>query len=125
VAASGDRVVTAGGTVGTAATRAVFAYQPANRAIRRIATLPKALTHSSAASLHGTVFLLGGRGPLQGTQTRRILAIDPGTGRVRKAGRLPRALSDAGAAAVSGAILIAGGRDATGPRSDVTKLVPR
>ena len=72
------------------------------------------------------VYLLGGRGALQGTQTRRILSIDPRSGRVRSAGRLPTALSDTGAAPVAGGILLAGGRDAAGAaRSDVARLVPR
>jgi N-acetylneuraminic acid mutarotase len=88
--------------------------------------LPRPLTHSSAATLNGTVYLLGGRGALQSTQTARILAIDPKTGQVRKAGRLPRAVSDAGAATVGGHILLAGGRDAAGAaRDDVLRLVPR
>jgi N-acetylneuraminic acid mutarotase len=126
VATAGDEIVIAGGTVGTAANSAVYAFTPANHGVRRIARLPKPLTHSSAAALGGTVYLLGGRGPLQGTQTRRILAIDPRTGRVRKAGRLPRAVSDAGAATVPGGIVLAGGRDASGSvRGDVFKLVER
>jgi N-acetylneuraminic acid mutarotase len=88
--------------------------------------LPRPLTHSSAASLSGVVYLLGGRDAAQGTQTRRVLAVDPRTGRVRRAGRLPRAVSDAGAAAVPGAILLAGGRDAAGtPIADVVRLVVR
>jgi N-acetylneuraminic acid mutarotase len=126
VATAGDEIVIAGGTIGTAASRSVYAFTPANRRVRRIARLPRPLTHSSAATLNGTVYLLGGRAALQGTQTARILAVDPRTGKVRNAGRLPRAVSDAGAATVAGAILLAGGRDAAGAaRDDVLRLVPR
>jgi hypothetical protein len=125
VAVAGDEIVIAGGTIGTAASPAVYGFTPANRGLHRIARLPKPLTHSSAATLGGTVYLLGGRGALQGSQTRRILAIDPKAGTVRKAGRLPRPVSDAGAAAVPGGIVLAGGRDAAGPVADVLRLVAR
>jgi hypothetical protein len=125
VAVAGDEIVIAGGTVGTAASPAAYAFTPANRRVHRIARLPKPLTHSSAATLDGTVYLLGGRGAIQGTQTRRILAIDPKSGTVRRAGRLLRPVSDAGAAAVPGGIVLAGGRDAAGPVADVVRLVAR
>ncbi|MEA2441351.1 MAG: hypothetical protein QOH76_2775 [Thermoleophilaceae bacterium] len=126
VAAAGGKVLIAGGSVDTTASRSVYVFDPAAATVRRIARLPRPLTHASAATLGDTVYVIGGRGAAQGTQTRRILAIDPGSGRVRKAGRLPRGLSDAGVAAVPGAILLAGGRDAAGrPRSEVLRLEPR
>jgi N-acetylneuraminic acid mutarotase len=123
VAAAGDTIVIAGGSVDVSATRAVYAFDPANRALHRIATLPRPLTHSSAATLNGVVYLLGGRGAAQGTQTRRVFAVDSRTGRVRSAGHLPRPVSDAGAATVPGGILLAGGRDTAGAvRSEVVRL---
>jgi N-acetylneuraminic acid mutarotase len=128
VAAVGSEIVIAGGTVGVQASRAVYAFDPARRTVRKIANLPRALTHSSAAALGGIVYLLGGRGANQGSQTRRIVAIDPRSASVREAGVLPRALSDAGAAAVAGGtrIVLAGGRDASGQvRAEVLTLVPR
>jgi N-acetylneuraminic acid mutarotase len=123
VAAAGDTIVIAGGSVDASASRSVYAFDPANRALHRIATLPRPLTHSSAATLNGVVYLLGGRGAAQGTQTRRVIAVDPRTGRVRSAGHLPRPVSDAGAATVPGGILLAGGRDTAGAvRSEVVRL---
>jgi N-acetylneuraminic acid mutarotase len=126
VASAGGKLVIAGGTTGTTADRAVYEFDPATRAVRRIAILPHPLTHAAAAALGDAVYVLGGRGGTLGTQTREVLSIDLRSGRVRRAGRLPRALSDAGAATVSGAIVLAGGRDAAGGvRAEVLKLAPR
>jgi N-acetylneuraminic acid mutarotase len=126
VAVAGSQIVIAGGSVGTSASRSVYAFDPARATVRKIARLSHPLTHSSAATLGGIVYLLGGRGANQGTQTRRVLAIDPASGRVHTAGHLPRAVSDAGAVAVPGAILLAGGRDSAGQvRSEVLRLEPR
>jgi N-acetylneuraminic acid mutarotase len=126
VAATGGRVVIAGGSAGIRASRSVYVFDPARPGVRKLARLPRGLTHSSAAALGGIVYLMGGRGADQGSQTRRVLAIDPRSGAVRDAGRLPRAVSDAGAAPVRGGILLAGGRDAAGRvRGEVVRLEPR
>jgi N-acetylneuraminic acid mutarotase len=104
----------------------VYEFDPGAASVRRIATLPSAVTHAAAAALGNAVYVLGGRGSVLGTQTRRITSIDLRTGRVRTAGGLPRALSDAGAAAVGSAIVVAGGRDSSGSvRSEVLRLEPR
>jgi Kelch motif len=112
VASAGGRLIVAGGTVGTSASRDILAF--ANGSVRRIGRLPSALTHAAAATLRGRVYLFGGRGAALGTQRRTILAIDPATGRVRRAGRLPVGLSDLGAATVGGRVLLVGGRDRAG-----------
>jgi hypothetical protein len=127
-AAPGGRIVIAGGSTGTSASRAVYSFDPAaaGAPVRRIATLPRPLTHASAATLGGVVYVIGGRGAAPDSQSRRLLSIDLGSGRVRAAGLLPRALSDTGVAAVRGAIVVAGGRDSSGrARSEVLRLDPR
>lgn len=118
VAASGGRLIMAGGTNGITDSRAVYSFDPQSGDLARIGRLPHPLAHAAAASLAGVVYVLGGRGPLDGTQTSSILAIDPRSGRVTHAGRLPVALSDAGAATVGRQILLAGGREPSGTLSD-------
>ncbi|MEA2467480.1 MAG: hypothetical protein QOJ57_1606 [Thermoleophilaceae bacterium] len=126
VAAAGNRLVIAGGSTGTSASRAVYAFDPAAGAVKRIATLPRPLTHAAAATLGGFVYVIGGRGATLTSQTAAIRAIDARTGRVTTAGRLPRRLSDAGAVSARGSIVLAGGRDAAGQvRSEVLRLEPR
>jgi N-acetylneuraminic acid mutarotase len=127
VAPAGDEIVIAGGSVGIRASRAVYAFDPAKGSVRKVANLPRGLTHSTGVAVGGTVYLLGGRGANLGSQTRRVVAIDPRTGAVRRAGALPHALSDAGAAAVArNSIVLAGGVDSGGTvRSEVFTLEPR
>jgi hypothetical protein len=64
------------------------------------------------------VYVIGGRGSVQGTQTTQILAVDPASGRVTPGGTLPLALSDSGAAVLGPAIVLVGGREASGTVSD-------
>ena len=118
VTAIGGRLVIAGGTTGEDATADVYAFDPATAHVAKIAVLPQTVTHAAAAALNGYVYVIGGRGAVQGTQRTAILAIDPRSGRVVHAGRLPTALSDAGAAALGNTILVAGGREAGGGLSD-------
>jgi N-acetylneuraminic acid mutarotase len=118
VAASGGRLIVAGGTVGVAASRDILAFDPARGAVRRIGRLPSALTHAAAAALHGSVYVFGGRGAELTSQRRSILAIEPASGRVRRAGSLPAALSDMGATADGQGVLLVGGKDAGGTVHD-------
>ena len=80
--------------------------------------LPRELTHATGAALGNRMYVIGGRGGVQGTQTSAILSVDPATGRVRPAGRLPVGLSDAGAATIGGVVMVAGGRQSDGVLSD-------
>ena len=97
VAATGSRVIIAGGSteaVGSTeahASRAILSFDPSTGRVTRIGSLPAPLTHSSAASLGGMVYVIGGRGSAPDSQTAAILAIDPANGRVRHAGALVRA----------------------------------
>jgi YVTN family beta-propeller protein len=111
VAAAAGRVVIAGGSLpdGTAS-RAVYVFDPATHAVRRLGSLPVPTTHAAAAALGNRVLLIGGRSAAPNTPTRQIVAIDPKQGRIRPAGRLPQPVSDAAAAALGRGVIVAGGR---------------
>jgi hypothetical protein len=123
VAVAAGRLVIAGGSTPTGASRDVFALNLAGGgAPVRIGRLPHPLTHAAAGVLGSTVYVIGGRGDALGTPTASILAIDSASGRVRSAGRLPRALSDLTAVSQPGAIELFGGRTATATVGSVGRL---
>jgi hypothetical protein len=130
VTASGSRLIVAGGSteaVGSTeahASSAILSFDPSTGRVSQIGSLPHPLTHASAASLGGVVYVIGGRGSLPGTQTSAILAIDPDSGRVRRAGALAQPLSDAGIATVGEGIVLAGGTSTTGTQSSIFELMP-
>jgi hypothetical protein len=123
VAADSGHLIIAGGTSGDVATREVFSFDPAAGRVTRLARLPRPLTHASAVTLGAVVFVIGGRGSLEGTQVGGILAIDPLRRSVSAAGSLPVRLSDTGAAPVPGGALVVGGRGPGGKLSDQTYLL--
>ena len=111
VAAADGRVVVAGGSLPDgSASRAVYAFDPRSRSIRRIGSLPAATTHAAGATFRGKALVIGGRGAQSGTATARIVSVDPLLRRIRPAGRLRAALSDTSAAAVDGTVFVAGGK---------------
>ena len=114
-----------GGSTPTGASNAVYSFDPTTGRVRRIGSLPRPITHGSAATLGASVYLVGGRGDLLNAQTSTVWAIDPQSGRVRVAGRLPTALSDTGVLTIGGVIVVAGGLDPGGATmSAVGELVP-
>ena len=113
----GGRLIIAGGTSGDQATREVYSFDPADARVRELGLLPRPVTHAACAALGGRVYVIGGRGAVQGSQTAEIVAVDPASGRVRLAGRLPTPLSDAGAATIGAVVMLAGGRQSTGALS--------
>jgi N-acetylneuraminic acid mutarotase len=125
VAAIGGKLVIAGGSTPSAASRDILELDPAGGGVRRIGQLPRTLTHAAAVPLGRYVYVIGGRGATPGTPADRIFAVDPATGHVTAAGRLPRPLSDVSAAAIGNAILVAGGRDTSGARAEILQLEPR
>lgn len=126
VAAAGQRLMISGGTSGLAARREVFSFDPGTGAVTQIALLPRPLTHAGAATLHGVVYVIGGRGSDLSSQRSEVLAINPRSGAVTRAGALPGGLSDAGVTTVGNRILIAGGVDAAGStRAEVLEMTPR
>jgi N-acetylneuraminic acid mutarotase len=125
VAAVGGRLMIAGGTSGVTPQRAILAFDPATRRVTTVGRLPAALTHASAASLGGALYVVGGRSGSSGGQTTAILAVDPSTGAVRRVGRLPVALSDTSAVPIGREVLLLGGRDASGrARDDAYGIAP-
>jgi hypothetical protein len=114
VAAVGRTILIAGGTSGTAAERAVLRFDPQTGAVRRIAMLPKPLTHAAGAALGGRFYVVGGRGAALGDASRAVWSVDPASGRISFAGRLPVALSDTGAASSRDRVVVMGGRDRGG-----------
>src|SRR5439155_1172458 len=89
VTAVDGRIVIAGGSppFGTAS-RAVLAFDPSSRRVRRIGLLPSPTTHAAAATLGDVAYVLGGRGATPGTPLDRIVAVDPDRKLVRQAGTL-------------------------------------
>jgi hypothetical protein len=117
-------VIIAGGSQEATAGDEILSFDPATGAVAPIGRLPAGLTHATAATLGSTVFVVGGRGGVAGSQTATVLAIDPRSGLVRRAGRLPVGISDAAAVTSQGAIVVAGGRTAAGPQAGVFRLRP-
>jgi YVTN family beta-propeller protein len=123
VTSAGGAVIVAGGTSGARATRAILRFDPATGHVRRIGSLPHALTHAAAVSVGARVYVIGGRGDDLASQRATIFSVDPRSGRVTRAGRLPVALSDLGAAATPGGALLVGGRDRQGrARAEMWRL---
>jgi N-acetylneuraminic acid mutarotase len=124
VAASGSKVIIAGGSTETGTSRAVLSFDPATGQVTRIGSLPHPLTHASAASLAGALYVIGGRGSAPESQTAAILAIDPGSGHVSRVGDISQPLSDAATATEGGRIILAGGQSTTGTQSSIIELTP-
>jgi YVTN family beta-propeller protein len=122
VAAVGNRLVVAGGSLenGTASD-AVLEYVPGGR-VTRIGRLPAPTTHAAAAALGNTAFIIGGRGASTGTPTDQIVAVDVGTKRIRSGGTLPTALSDLAAVTIGSDVLVAGGRSLSGTQASIYTL---
>jgi YVTN family beta-propeller protein len=111
-AAADGRVVIAGGSLPSGgASRAVFSFDAASGAVRRIGSLPGPTTHAAAVALADRAFVIGGRGATLGTPTDRIVAVDPDGAEIQPAGRLAAPLSDLAAATVGDRIVLVGGRD--------------
>ncbi|MDE3134411.1 MAG: hypothetical protein KGL15_10115, partial [Acidobacteriota bacterium] len=120
------RVLIAGGSTPSAASRAIFSFDPRTGAVTRIGTLPQPVTHGELAPLGQFAYLVGGRGNGTSSQTARIFAIDPTSGKVTPAGRLPAGLSDAALLPEPRALLLIGGLESSGSVSDqVAELLPK
>ena len=122
VAVAGSRLVVAGGSTPSGASREIFALDLSSGRVMHLGRLPRPVTHAAIGVIGSTVYLIGGRGDALGTPTASILAIDPASGAVRSAGRLPRALSDLTAVSQPGAILVYGGRTASATVSSIGRL---
>jgi N-acetylneuraminic acid mutarotase len=108
VAASGRSIYVFGGQTGSGVqTDAIQRIDVASGDAATVGHLPTALSHASAATIGGRVYVLGGSHG--GKPTDRILSFDPATGRARIAGHLPTAVSNAAAAVVGGVAYLVGG----------------
>ena len=125
VAAAGGRLIIAGGTSVDGASDEIWSYDPADRAVVQIGSLPDPVTHASAVTVGGRVYLIGGRGSVSGAQTAAIVEIDPRTALAAIVGSLPKPLSDAAVALDGGRIIVAGGQGSGGAvRATVLSLTP-
>jgi len=114
VASAGGKVVVAGGTVGTSATDAVYAFDPLTKQVKRVGRLPAPTTHAAAAGVGNEVFVFGGRAGTLNSQRATVVAVDPQRRRIRRAGHLPAMLSDLAAVSTTKGVLVLGGRDPQG-----------
>jgi outer membrane protein assembly factor BamB len=114
VAAVAGRLLIAGGTTASGVSDAILSYDPASGTVLQVGVLPGPLTHASAVTLGGRVYVVGGRHAVSGAQTAQIIEIDPVSAVATVVGELPRPLSDAAVARVHGHIVVAGGEDAAG-----------
>jgi N-acetylneuraminic acid mutarotase len=125
VAAVGGRLIIAGGTGADGLSDAIWSYDPADHAVVQVGALPSPVTHASAVSFGGLVYLIGGRGSVSGQQTDAIIAIDPKTALASVVGTLPKPLSDAAVAVAGGQIVVAGGQASGGAaQRTVLSLTP-
>lgn len=126
VAAVGNRIVVAGGSLESgAASDTVLEFLPATGRVARIGRLPAPTTHAAAATLGDTAYVIGGRAAVRRTPTARIVAVQPLRRRVRVAGALLSPRSDLAAAPLGRRILLAGGTGAAGTEATLSELVPR
>jgi N-acetylneuraminic acid mutarotase len=124
-ATANGQILVVGGSAPTAATSAIYRFDPASGRVQQIGRLPHPITHAGAAALGSTVYLVGGRGDSVDAQTAAIWAIDPVTGAVHAAGHLPTALSDTGVLTVGKGIVVVGGLSPSGATaSGVGQLLP-
>ena len=124
VTAIDGAVLIVGGTTPSGASDAILRFDPLTGSVKQIGRLAQPITHAGAAPLGSSVYLIGGRGDLLGSQVANVWSIDPVTGTVRPAGHLPQPLSDAGIFTIGDAIIVAGGRTAAATQSAVGELVP-
>jgi hypothetical protein len=128
VAANGGQLLIAGGTIEGGASDAVLRFTPPAGAgegtVSHIGTLPNPLTHASAATVGGRVYIVGGREQVSGAQTAAVLTVDPSSGAVQRVGTLPQPLSDAAVLAQGGRVLVLGGESPAGTQSAVLALTP-
>lgn len=122
VASLGERIYAFGGeSVRGAAGDAIQEVDPKAGTASVVGHLPQAVSHASAISLGGSIYVLGGEA--DGSPTDRIWRFDPAAGAVTSAGRLPQP-NAGGAAATVGTTgyLIGGTSDGETPVGTVVNL---
>jgi YVTN family beta-propeller protein len=125
VAASGPRLVIAGGTLPDgSASSDVFVFDTRTHALRRVRSLPRSTTHAAAAALGPVVLVLGGRGTAPASVSRTIVAVDPVRGTTRRAGLLRTARSDLAAVTLGRRVLLVGGHGRAGTLAALSWVAP-
>jgi N-acetylneuraminic acid mutarotase len=122
VAALGGRIYAFGGqTASGSPSDAIQEVDPGAGTAKVIGHMPAAVSHASAVTLGGDIYVLGGES--SGSPTARVWRFQPGRNTVAPAGRLPHPISG-GAATVVGtsAYLIGGTGGGETPLSSVVKL---
>ena len=89
---------------------------------RIVGHLPTPLAHAMAASVHGTIFVLGGSAP--NGPSSSIRRFDPADGRSHPTGTLSDPLTDAAVASIGSTIYLLGGISGA-PLSTITGIEPR
>lgn len=108
VASLGDKVYAFGGELADGSeTDAIQEYDIATERSVTAGHLPDAVSHASAVSFHGAIYLLGGR--IRGSASDRILRFDPARNVAVRAGRLPQPVFDGAAAVVGDRAYLLGG----------------
>lgn len=126
VAASGDRIfviggATSGGESAGVDTNVVQQIDVRTGQVTVLAHLPATLSHASAVTLGGQIYVLGGH--VGGRWSDQVARLDPATGGLQVVGHLPRAVSDAAVTVVdSTAYLLGGERAPSTPVADVVAL---
>jgi hypothetical protein len=113
VAALPDKIYVFGGELGSGHdTNEIQEYDIATERSVVAGRLPGPVSHASAITLEGTIFLLGGR--VGGAGTDRIYRFDPARNAVTPAGRLPQPVYDGAAGALDNRAFLIGGIGGSG-----------
>jgi N-acetylneuraminic acid mutarotase len=125
-AASGDRVfvvggATSGGESAGVDTNVVQQVDVRTGQVSVLARLPATLSHASAVTLGGQIYVLGGH--VGGRWSDQVARLDTTTGALTVVGHLPRAVSDSAVTVVGNtAYLLGGERAPSTPVADVVLL---
>jgi Kelch motif len=104
----GDKIYVFGGELGDGSdTSEIQEYDLATERAVVAGHLSDAVSHASAVSLDGTIYVLGGR--INGTASDRILRFDPARNVAVPAGRLPQPVFDGAAGTFGGRAYLLGG----------------
>jgi N-acetylneuraminic acid mutarotase len=122
IAASSKTLYLFGGVADAAGhdTNAIQALDTATGAITQVAQLPTPVSHASAISLGGKIYVLGGF-VNNSTLSDQILRFDPTTKTTTAVGKLPYPVSDAAAITINGKGYLVGGESTQ--RNPLTSII--
>ena len=116
-ATTGDKIYLFGGELADGSeTSEIQEYDLATERAVVAGHLPDALSHASAVTLDGTMYVLGGR--VNGAASDRIYRFDPTRNVAVPAGRLPQPVYDGAAGVLNGKGYLLGGLGASGAALD-------